>query len=101
MGKILFKGENDNPDDTTEYMIDTNKPVHKPFVVLRHWSLKDLRKIYTKHVKNNYPILINKFQFRTLLGLDKNISDYVYKNLTKCKDLNHSFFYFYSIFSDL
>lgn len=79
MGKIAFKayqfGDNPNP---MEYDIIVNKAVSEHFAFLKNWSLKDLRKIYIKHCKNNFPIFVNKFQFRELFPLEKNNCDYLF-----------------------
>ena len=83
MGKIVSKGYqfNDYPNPT-EYNIKVNKPISKKFVLLRFWSLKDLRKMYMKHWKNDFPIFVNKFQFRELFAMDKNNSDYLFNFLS-------------------
>ncbi|CAI2359095.1 unnamed protein product [Moneuplotes crassus] len=86
----MFKGQpsyNGIQDEVEEIEINVNKPVSKNFALLRFWSLKDLRKVINRHTK--YPVLMNKFQFRDLMssrhgsifGLDKNNSDYTFKQL--------------------
>ncbi|CAI2358861.1 unnamed protein product [Moneuplotes crassus] len=90
MGKVMFKGQasyNGRQDEVEEIEINVSKPVSKNFALLRFWSLKDLRKVINRHSK--YPVLLNKFQFRDLMssrhgsvfGLDKNNSDYTFKQL--------------------
>ena len=52
MGKIAFKAYQFNEyPSPAEYNIKVNKPISEKFVLLRYWSLKDIRKMYIKHYK--------------------------------------------------
>ena len=52
MGKIAFKAHQFSEfSNASEYNIQVNKPISENYLLLRHWSLKEIRKMYIKHYK--------------------------------------------------